>query len=80
MNKSKPICIHLDFTMEKRIEKLIAKGEYKSKKEALVDLIRIGLEVKEKKQAYPIPFIPYIPEPLNPFNPPFPDIRPPTKI
>jgi hypothetical protein len=80
MKKSKPISIYLDPILGKRIEKLIVGGEYKSKEEALVDLIRIGLEVKEKKRGYPIPFIPYVPEPLNPFNPPSPDIRPPLRI
>jgi nitrous oxide reductase len=78
--KLKPISIQLDLDLKRRIEKLVKEGDYKSMAEAIIDLLRIGLEVKERKREYPMPFIPYVPEPLNPFKPPSPDIRPPSRI
>ncbi|MBU2617840.1 MAG: hypothetical protein KKI07_04105 [Euryarchaeota archaeon] len=62
------IILDLAEDLERRIERLVEKGEYASKEEATNDLIRIGLSVKGRRPSIIPPKVPPK-EPLRPTPP-----------
>lgn len=62
------ITIHLPGDLETSIENLISRGIYKEKQEAIVALVRLGLNALKKREE---PRVHAIPEPhIPPIKPP----------
>ncbi len=62
------IIIHLPGDLETGIENLVSQGIYKEKQEAIIALIRLGLNALKKREE---PGVHAIPEPhIPPFKPP----------
>ncbi len=58
--------IHLPSDLEKIIENLVSQGIYKEKEEAIIALIRMGLNSMKKKEETGIHPIPEYPPPFKP--------------
>lgn len=63
------ITLHLPSDLEMKLENLISQGIYKEKEEAVIALIRAGLNAMRKRDEPKVHAIPEFP-PAPPFKPP----------
>lgn len=69
------ITIHLPTDLEASIESLVSRGIYKGKEDAIIALIRVGLNALRKREEPRVYAAPREPE----VHPPAPPVKPPEK-